>query len=195
MRKSISEIQQIMNQTSQLEKTLSNRQISNRIEGSIRQGDECFKKVCSEAKSNISDDYRQKLSNSAWKKKIIVTPFGEFDSVKDFKEQTGFIFSEKKKSMPHLYYNKDDGPGNITYEKIAYTPYGIIPLALGKVADKYNVLSIKKVYNIAKANGQENALKNNDFGDWFNYMIKYHGSDYYKKKEIKREWFLEDNSN
>jgi len=124
----------------------------------------------------VEDGPGVKITGKAWN---IVTPFGEYRTAADFDTQTDFIFTEKRKSLPHLYYYKKDGPGEIKYENVTYTPYGI-----GNNRRKLMDAAIK-----AKDPGALSGSK--DHNNWLKRMITLDPDNYYVKKEPKREWELE----
>jgi len=68
---------------------------------------------------------RQKAAEK--RRKIIVTPRGEVETISAMSKLYGINIGScqtRMKDKPHLYYYKDDGPGEPTYEDIVYTPDG-----------------------------------------------------------------------
>ena len=130
------------------------------------------------------NDPEWQAKKAEWNKKQfqpVITPFGEFEKcgdVKKFLDKSDYL--EKHKSMPHLYYKKSDGPGEVTYEKVWYTPYGMSN-------------SVKYHYDKARDFGCPHALKINQHNNWMTKMLKKDPENYYTKEEPKREWLLENN--
>jgi hypothetical protein len=154
---------------------------------------------CKDAQNNRSEEHKKNqrkavyktMQTKQWKEKVkanaklkqraIVTPYGEFEGLSEFKRKTGWGFANKNKQMPHLYYYKDVGPKKPKLETVYYTPYCV-----------YN--NSAKAWNLAKQNGDEYALKlaSGNFAHcWFKKMAKEDPDNYYKCKEPKREWNLE----
>lgn len=179
-------------------KQYTNHQIALKIVNSSRKGDPAFSEACRKAAENrkdggcryFTDEHREKLSKTQHKKRAVVTPVGEFESGVAFRKKTGYQFNDRRLAMPHLYYYKDEGPSEPTYENVGYTPHGVIPLAYGKKAEQYGLLNITKVHEMAKAAGEKMALNHKHAGDWFATVCKYDPDNYYKKREVKREWIL-----
>lgn len=115
------------------------------------------------------------------RRKEIHTPFGIFDSLtaanKNMKK--GDVCG-KLKSHPHLYYYTSDGPGEPSYEKVYYTPAMVTT----------NRTAAHEAYCIAS--GNEVITTNQRAKDFWNKIIKIDPENYYTKKEVKREWLLED---
>lgn len=118
----------------------------------------------------------------------VVTPYGEFKTVVDFHDHVYQLnkpktdFYNKKKSIPHLYYYKDEGPGEPTYEKVFHSPYG------------------KAGYNHRQRLIEKRAIQANDEvylsykckNTWWGRMKYLHPEEYYETREIKKEWELID---
>ena len=122
------------------------------------------------------------------------TPFGCFASAADFNEQnlTTCNFVDNMKMKPHLYYYIDIGPGDIKYEDVLYTPYGIFPKT--NVGTQPNSGGKDKAFAKAKEQKDAMALKYKDKYAWWSRMCKLYPNKYYIKNEPKREWLLEDKS-
>jgi hypothetical protein len=105
--------------------------------------------------------------------KRIVTPYGVLNSTRELHEKFGKSFTDYKSSKPHLYYLEEDGPGDPTYEDVYYTPYG-----------KANKQGLKKLFD--KHNTTHTRPSN-----WFKFHEKKFPNEYYKRREIRREWDLE----
>ena len=121
-----------------------------------------------------SDDRRKQLSelNVKEKGKVIVSPYGEFESRTLFEKQTGKWFSRKRKSMPHLYYEKAKGPGEVSYETVFHSPYG-----------SHNTM---RFLFLKSKNAEYKSQRT-----WWNKMKKLYPDDFYETREIKCEWDLE----
>jgi len=112
--------------------------------------------------------------------KRIVSPMGTFRSVADLKEQRPEFYYGKLEKLPHLYYFEEDGPGEPTYEKVWYSPYGVFaPKLRGKIYEK------------ASETNFEGINDSKDKCHWWNKMCRLYPNEFYMKKEIKREWDLE----
>ena len=133
------------------------------------------------AKNKQMTENRVKSMNSATSKPI-VTPYGEYVSISEFERQTGVKLFRKYESMPHLYYYKEDGPGDVTYETVCYSPYGCAPITTGS-------WNRKALFDKIKASGDPDA-QIKGAGEWWRKMMRKDPDNYYEKKEIKREWGL-----
>ena len=176
----ISDIQKILDETAALERSLSAYQISNRMKGAERKGDTDFASVI---KATHQKDKSRLRS--------VTTPYGKFESIAEFQRQTGLKFRDRKHRMPHLYYRDDQGPGEVNYEWVGYTPYGIIPLGWSRDAKKYDIMTIKKCWQRARDAGDKSALNNTNHQDWFYWNVKSNPEKYQRVKEPRREWLLE----
>ena len=154
---------------------------------------------CKDAQNNRTDEHKKNhrealykmMQTEQWKQaqldngkrcwRAVVTPYGEYESLTAFEQETGWGFANKIKQMPHLYYYKDTGPGEIKFENVYYTPYCVY----------YNSVN---AWELAKQNNDTYALKikrSSDAYRWFNKHAKETPDLYYKRKEPKREWSLE----
>ena len=118
---------------------------------------------------------RKKIKNL---EKAIITPYGEFSSKKDADAALKCKVQAKIKNFPHLYYYKEDGPGEIVYEKVYYTPHGYfnkMPSVIKMCADA----------------GVETAKTAKCYYSWWAKMCRIYPDQYYVKTEPKREWNLE----
>ncbi len=114
----------------------------------------------------------------------VITPFGRFDTkgkFLDYVKQFNIDGVKRIKSMPHLYYFEDTGPGKPTTEKVYYSPYGVGPIAIPH---------IKKAINDGYVKINPNRLQN-AASTVFRRLCKKYPNQYQIKKEIKREWSLE----
>jgi len=113
--------------------------------------------------------------------RAIVTPYGEFKSIKEY-ERSGYkSFNDRRKHSPHLYYYKEEKPGQPTYEKVLHSPYG----SYGSKGSK-SILFLRALEN----NDDEAIKAGNAFG-WWSKMSRNYPDQYYETREIRREWDLE----
>ena len=131
--------------------------------------------------------WREKIAEAC--RKPLVTPWGEFPSRKEFDEwirneltDIKINFQDKQQSLPHLYYYIEDGPGEVKFEDVKYTPYGCCP-------PKHDYFSLKIIHKQACDAGDTEALKNKRGNEWFQKMSRRQPDNYYIKSEPKREWF------
>ena len=192
----IKDIQKILDEMAAKEKTLSKRQIVNQITNGNRKDDEDYKDTMKRINNNRSQEWKDNLAANKHKiyesagfkasrqkmaqerSKPVVTPYGEFKSQQEFKRITGLAWTNKIKVYPHLYYNKEDGPGVAPTEKVYYTPYG------------YHYKKIE-VLRMAKNNGMFTDVDETRASDWFKQISRNNTDQYYVKTEPKREWNLE----
>jgi hypothetical protein len=136
-----------------------------------------------------AEEFSQKISIARRNGKgmrEIVTPYGEFKCIAEFndyinKAETFFFNKKKKNALPHLYYYKDEGPGEPTYETVFHSPYGI---AGNK--HRYRLIETKAI----EANDQV-YLSHKCKNSWWHKMCKLYPDQYYETREIRREWDLE----
>ena len=68
-----------------------------------------------------TQEYKDRIKNIAQKNhKEVCSPYGNFESLKDFGKATGLVWHDKIKQKPHLFYYKDKGPSKPTYENVFY---------------------------------------------------------------------------
>lgn len=140
---------------------------------------------------------KRNKQNKEWLKNVsdvnnraIVTPFGEFASARFLTKATQHLskasskrWGDKKglewginhRTMPHLYYYKDEGPGKPTYERVYITPYGEYQYPDDAKAD------------IEKNEPDNPKLK---LVTWWLALTKIRPNDFRVEKQIKREWLL-----
>lgn len=134
--------------------------------------------------------YREKYG------RVVCSPYGEFDSVASFKEDTGFTLADKIRLLPHLYYYKDTGPGKVKTQKVYYSPYGYYykSTPLFEAACKAGC-EIALAKNTHDTLGRPRTAKPVEAGNnpysWFAKMVIRDPDNYYTKIEPKREWSLE----
>jgi len=133
--------------------------------------------------ANLGTTLRAQAIAHEKKKRPAICPFGRFESRKKMKLY--FIENDllgcpiqKMGGMPHLYYYEDEGPGEPTYENVFYSPYGVTN-------------NLMEIVRKAIAEGNEMFTKQKDSYHAFSKMCKIDPENYYKRKEIKREWLLE----
>ena len=127
---------------------------------------------------HISDSRIQSM-NAATRKPVI-TPYGEYVSKSEFYKETNIAFDRKHQSMPHLYYFKEDGPGEVTYETVCYSPYGSAP-------NTTHGWNRKALFEKVKLSGDPHA-QIKGAGEWWRKMMRKDQDNYYEKNEPKREW-------
>lgn len=189
----ISEIQKLLDDARDSIGNLSKRVVANRIEAERRRGDPEYRRNCSVAQlySNQNNlTIREQLSLK--KSKPLQTPWGLFPSSLFFnqwiQEKITVIkinAGDKRKSLPHLYYQVDSGPGSEPTEKVVHTPYGKAP----KVAHPW--FTLNKLHRLACEQNDPEALKNKRAAEWFKKMNYRDPEHYYETQEVKREWMLE----
>ena len=115
-------------------------------------------------------DVREKILKNAEKaSKPVVTPFGEYKSVRDAINNCPVALEGAMKLKPHLYYYKDQGPGKPTYETVVKTPQG--------------------TFNGVRPAFQKITGRKDDGGrTWWKKITKLYPKEYYKAVEPKREW-------
>lgn len=121
--------------------------------------------------------------------KAVVTPFGDFESQLIFDKQ-GFIkarFIDRRRLLGHLYYYKDEGPSEPTYENVVYSPYGIFR----EKGNSHNPGATSTIFRIAQESKDEFALQYKDIGTWWKRVREKWPEKYYIKTEIAREWLKE----
>jgi hypothetical protein len=129
-------------------------------------------------KSMSSDAFVQARENIREEsKKIIITPFGKFNSYNDAQRNILVDLSKKIKQLPHLYYYEDIGPGDITYEKVYHSPCG----SSNKRVD---------VYRFCKDAKMPSALENTHIANWWDKMCRFNPNKFYLTEEPKQEWAL-----
>jgi len=105
-------------------------------------------------------------------RKILVTPYGLFDSFNVAKEKIKGL-QNRLIILPHLYYYKEDGPGKPTYETIWNTPYG-----------KTNHYGNKT--ELAERAGIKLG-QNYSFKKWFEENSKIDPKNWYTSEEIRQD--------
>ena len=129
-------------------------------------------------KRNQNEEWKKNVGQSAKLRfcKPVITPWGEFESATEFERQCPIkiFFTSKMKQMPHLYYYKSEGPGEPTYEWVHYTPIG--------------------VFKTSKNARDEHLVNNPNLPvTWWSIITKKDPENYYRHKEVRREWLLENN--
>jgi hypothetical protein len=108
----------------------------------------------------------------------IVTPIGEYSCGVEFgrqnalPEHTGMNLT---KTLPHLFYKKDVGPGEPVYERIYNTPYG--KCATANIA-----------YDIAKTNQNLDAVKLKNKEGWWLKMVTLYPTEFFLTFEVAKYW-------
>jgi hypothetical protein len=131
-------------------------------------------------KAKITMSYHPKIVEARNKiheeqSKEIVTPFGNFISYNEANRNIPVDLAKKLKSHPHLYYFKEHGPGEITYEDVYNTPYG-----------KSNKRS--DVYTFCKSNNEYWTTKTTHNAHWWKKVSTLNSSEYFISNEPKFEW-------
>jgi hypothetical protein len=109
----------------------------------------------------------------------VMTPHGEYSSIALWMDTCGtpggrsFI-----KSLPHLFYKIETGPGLPTYERIYVTPYG-------KCATTTNA------YNLSKQSSEVNAIKLRNIDGWWLKMAALYPDQYYMNIDQAKYWAIE----
>jgi hypothetical protein len=129
-------------------------------------------------KNRAKDLKWQKAHAAAMRKhkgKAVVTYEGEFETTTDFEKATGKCWSDVKRFFPHLYYFKEAGPGEPTYETVHYTPYGV-------------GTNRKECYRLARADGEQWACHYGlgSIPEYWTKVKKLYPKKYYSIKEPKR---------
>jgi len=110
-------------------------------------------------------------------KRAVKTPFGRFDSYNNAEKNIPGFLAHKLKELPHLYYYEDQGPGEVTYETVYYSPCG----CSNKRVD---------VYRFCKEAKMPSALENSHVAHWWKKMCRFYPDIFYTKEEPKQEWAL-----
>ena len=149
--------------------------MANRIQAETRKGDDSYKESCRKA---------QIKNKGATGAKICVTPFGEYRTKVEFRKALGFHRDGRMKQMPHLYYFKENGPGEPTYQWIYYTPVGHHAKREGlwelyyKLRDNNMIQHLyEKDKGIAK-----------DIIYIMKHLMRKDPKNFYRKWEVQREW-------
>lgn len=152
--------------------------------------------------------WQERANNEEWKEKNkkvrdkvkiirqreVVTPFGnfngrnEFDAFIETKNTANSEFRHKQEALPHLYYYKDEGPGEVVYEEVYYTPYGCCSKRSRYAGKK----TLKDLKDLSANAGDDDSKSKIVAVTWFKKMSNKYPEQYYKKIEIAREWLLED---
>lgn len=111
-------------------------------------------------------------------KRPVVTPFGEFNSYNDAQRNIPVDLAKKLKGLPHLYYYKNDGPGEVVYEDVYVSPYG----SSNKRAD---------VYGFCKNKKEPNAVKLSHKANWWKKMSMTFPNEYYIETRPAHEWSID----
>lgn len=135
-------------------------------------------------------NYNKKRSETLRKTKgrKIVTPFGEYDNVVAYREDNpkSKPFADNRRIKPHLYYFKDEGPGEPLYESVLYSPYGKMPKLDTYLGGK------KRMYDLCRSHNDKLALKYNDYLAWWKKASTQFPDQFYEQNDIKIEWLLYD---
>ena len=109
----------------------------------------------------------------------VITPHGEYQSMSAWMQEHnkpgGRILL---KSLPHLFYKVEDGPGKQAYETICNTPYGV-------------AITTRHAKELAMQNKEPNAIKMKNVEGWWLKMCVQHSKDYYRSYEVAVYWPLE----
>lgn len=107
-------------------------------------------------------------------RKPIHTHLGVFESKGEADNAcVGVSVSEKLKSMPHLFYYVEDGPGETTFENVYYLD--------GKTGNKLRPMHREW----CEVNNETPSANVNS---WFNRMCKQYPNKFYSQKEPKKIW-------
>lgn len=110
----------------------------------------------------------------------VITPHGKYQSmakwIEEHNKPGGRSFL---KSLPHLFYKVEDGPGESTYERTYHTPYGKC------ATDKF-------AYELCKSKEEPNAVKLHNIAGWWIKMAALYPNDYYITFEEAKYWPDED---
>ena len=117
-------------------------------------------------------DYRNKRNREVNGKEI-VTPYGRYETISDFKNEHGINFFDKMRFTPNLYYYLDEGP-KTKIEKVYY-------------ANGYCHNTSRKLYEVLQV---KSTATDRPWIRWFKKMMKEYPDQYYVKEEPKREWEL-----
>ena len=113
-----------------------------------------------------------KIFRNCAKSRKIVTPYGEFSCVADFGDLKVGTFNNLNNKIPHLYYYAEEGPGEVLYEKVWYSPSGVKN-------------SLKEIYEFENDSTDKCRYARSV---WWGMMVKNYPNEYYTKIEEKREW-------
>lgn len=186
-------IQELFDQA-RAESKLNDPRINVKVENLRRKNDKDFKESCTSAQSLRKGKPGKPNVNL---RVPIMTPWGEFAMVKEFNKWAqskiedfngwSINYHDKQKSLPHLYYRIEDGPGEVLNEEVFNTPYGIAPAGKGGRGPQP---TLKDLLQSAKSANDPDA--NNKFAfDWFKKMNYRYPDKYYKNAQPKREWLVE----
>lgn len=113
----------------------------------------------------------------------IITPLGEYPACTEFDKVVGkhkdFTLGCLRK-YPHLFYKKEDGPGEEVYERIFHTPYG-------------ECITTNFAYELAQKNKEPNSLKLKNKENWFLKMCTFEPKKYFVRFEVAKCWTIEKN--
>jgi len=130
-------------------------------------------------------EWKKKLSKSARERRgrTVITEIGTFPSRADFtdawKEKFGKLPGDKFRYLPHLYYNEDTGPGEVSTETVFHSPFG-----------KAGGRGRTKIFKLAEKSGKTDISNYKDKGSWWYKMCKLYPKEYYITVEPKRDWDL-----
>jgi hypothetical protein len=102
----------------------------------------------------------------------VVTPFGEYERGAEFEREYPIKLRDRLLQMPHLYYRKEDGPGEPTYETVYITEFGEFP-------------SMRTAHEHAVELGLSESTA--DVKRWWKKVSK-NKSKFYTQKQKRREW-------
>jgi len=141
-------------------------------------------------KNDPAYNLKRSASLRKTKGKTLITPYGEFSGPAEFNDLgvTKCKHSDQMRIKPHLYYYKEDGPGDPTYETVFVTPYG--EYLAGHVSA--NGSWKQKAYDDAMLNKDEltHPYTNKNAADWIVRVLRSHNNLYFKEQRVKIEWPL-----
>jgi len=84
-----------------------------------------FKAAIAKGLANRSEEWRQNvIAVQKAKQMPVITPYGEFEGINDAKRKGLVTIEGCMKRMPHLFYYKEKGPGDPTYETVIVSDLG-----------------------------------------------------------------------
>ena len=84
-----------------------------------------YKKALAKGIANRSEEWRQNVIAAKKATQMpVITPYGTFDGINEAKRQGLVTIEGCMKRMPHLFYYKEKGPGEPTYETVIISDLG-----------------------------------------------------------------------
>jgi hypothetical protein len=141
-------------------------------------------------KKNRADANKRTKEQQYWKdahaagclvySETVITPDGEYASMKKWMDEHNKPGGRSfLKSLPHLFYKKELGKGDPTYERIFNTPYG-------------KCLTTKQAYELSRQNGDPDAITLKNVEGWFLKVATFYPKKFFIKFEIAKYWPDED---